>query len=132
MVEDRGVDVLVTGLARETVIGDEDVNRSERPLDIVDQLFWSIRICHVGAERPRCPAAGNDLGRERLSRLSVAAVGDGESCDIASEPPADRATDTAARSRDERDAPGQIESVGHRAEFTRISRLPCSKPLSWD
>jgi len=40
MVEDRGIDVLETGLAREAVIGDEDVHRSERRLDIVDQLFW--------------------------------------------------------------------------------------------
>jgi hypothetical protein len=55
MVEDRGIDVLETGLAREAVIGDEDVHRSERRLDIVDQLFWSIGICHVRAERTRRP-----------------------------------------------------------------------------
>ncbi len=98
MVEDRGIDVLETGLAREAVIGDEDVHRSERRLDIVDQLFWSIGICHVRAERTRRPAAGNDLGSERLGRLSVAAVGNSEPRDIAGEPPADRATDTAAGS----------------------------------
>jgi hypothetical protein len=29
------------------VIGDEDVNRSERCFDVVDQPFWSIWGCHV-------------------------------------------------------------------------------------
>jgi hypothetical protein len=100
------------------VIGDEDVNRSERCLDVVDQPFGSARICHVGAERPRCPAAGDDLGRERLGWRGIAAIGDGDPCDIAGEPPADRAADAATRSRDERDAPGQVESVRHRSEFT--------------
>src|ERR1700709_1436378 len=35
-VEGRGIDVLVAGLVREAVICDEDVNGSERRLDVVD------------------------------------------------------------------------------------------------
>jgi hypothetical protein len=74
MVEDRGIDVLETGLAREAVIGDEDVHRSERRLDIVDQLFWSIGICHVRAERtrrPKCSRNGPRLSGALFAEILV-------------------------------------------------------------
>jgi hypothetical protein len=86
VAEHRGVDVLKAGLGRDAMIGNEDVNGSERRLDILNQLFDSTRICHVGSELPRYPAYGDDLCCERIGRLSIAAVGDGDRCDTTGEP----------------------------------------------
>ncbi len=124
MVEGRDVDILVTGLAREAVINDKDVNWSELYLDVIDQPFGSAHICHVGAKYP-LSRHRDDPDRKRLGQLGVAAVGEGDPCDLAGQPSADRAADAATRSRDECDAPGQAEPVRHRSEFTRRSR---SKP----
>jgi len=47
LVERGGVDLLIARLAAQAMVGDQDVDRSERALDFADQPCRGLRVCHV-------------------------------------------------------------------------------------
>jgi hypothetical protein len=112
------------------VIDDEDVDWSEDRLDIIDQPLGSSRINHVHAESPGRSATGDNLGRECLGQLRVAAVANCDSRILDGQSPADRCSDTAARPRDQREPPRHVEFVSHRSSTLPPGRGPLLERLT--
>jgi hypothetical protein len=58
------------------VVDDEDVDRSERLLDLPSQPRWSFGILQIGTEGLSDGAAGGELCGERLGSVGVGTITD--------------------------------------------------------